>query len=59
VFAPGETGDHLLAIADTTDRDALMLKADALDALGRRQLSANARNYYLSVARELRAAAQR
>ena len=53
-----ELADHLLAIADAADRDALLLKADALDTLGRRQLSANARNYYLSVSRELRAAAR-
>lgn len=54
-----ELADHLLAIADATDQDALLLKAGALDALGRRQMNANARNYYLSAARELRAAARR
>jgi len=35
-------------------RDALLLKADALEALGEQQISANARNWYLTSVQWLR-----
>ena len=48
-----ELADHLLAL-DENDRDAKLLKADALTVLGEQQISANGRNYYLTQAQELR-----
>lgn len=48
-----ELVDHLLAL-DADHREARSLKAQALETLGRDQSSANGRNYYLSVAQELR-----
>jgi alkyl sulfatase BDS1-like metallo-beta-lactamase superfamily hydrolase len=48
-----ELADNLLAI-DATSADARQLKAQALTELGERQISANARNYYLSSAQYLR-----
>jgi alkyl sulfatase BDS1-like metallo-beta-lactamase superfamily hydrolase len=50
-----ELVDHLLAI-DANHQQARSLKASALETLARRQTSANARNYYLSVAKQLRSA---
>ncbi len=50
--------DHLLAI-DQNDTAALVLKSKCLRSLAVRQRSANARNYYLTVANELKKAAQR
>lgn len=50
-----ELADHLLAL-DANLREARLLKATALERLARDQTSANARNYYLSVARQLRGA---
>ena len=47
-----ELTDSVLAV-DTTNIDARRLKAQALRELGERQMSANARNYYLSVAQYL------
>jgi alkyl sulfatase BDS1-like metallo-beta-lactamase superfamily hydrolase len=47
-----ELADCILA-ADGTNVDAKRLKAQALTELGERQMSANARNYYLSVAQYL------
>jgi len=48
-----ELVDHLLAL-DASHPEGRSLKAEALETLGRDQSSANGRNYYLSVARELR-----
>jgi alkyl sulfatase BDS1-like metallo-beta-lactamase superfamily hydrolase len=48
-----ELADHLLAL-DENDKEAKLLKADALTILGEQQISANARNYYLTQARQLR-----
>lgn len=48
-----ELVDHVLAI-EPTHREARELKARALEVLARQQTSANARNYYLSVALDLR-----
>ena len=48
-----QLADHLLAI-DGNDADAKRLKADALTKLARNMINATARNYYLTVARELR-----
>lgn len=45
--------DHLLAL-DENDRDAKVLKAEALTVLGQQQTSANGRNYYLTQAQQLR-----
>jgi alkyl sulfatase BDS1-like metallo-beta-lactamase superfamily hydrolase len=45
--------DHLIAL-DPTAKEPKLLKADALMALGYRTVTATARNYYLTVARELR-----
>jgi alkyl sulfatase BDS1-like metallo-beta-lactamase superfamily hydrolase len=47
-----ELADYVLAV-DGADADAKRLKARALMELGERQTSANARNYYLSVAQYL------
>ncbi|PAY16882.1 alkyl sulfatase or beta-lactamase [Rhodopirellula sp. SM50] len=48
-----QLADHLLAI-DKADADAKQVKADALTKLARNMVNATARNYYLTVARELR-----
>jgi alkyl sulfatase BDS1-like metallo-beta-lactamase superfamily hydrolase len=48
-----ELADHVLAI-DPSHEEAGVMKARALEALGRQQISANARNYLLSSALELR-----
>lgn len=53
-----ELADHVMLL-DPDGADARRLKADALLALGVRQKSANARNYYITSARELEAAARR
>lgn len=45
--------DHLLAL-DPTARDPKLVKADALTALAENLLTATGRNYYLTVAQELR-----
>jgi alkyl sulfatase BDS1-like metallo-beta-lactamase superfamily hydrolase len=47
-----ELTDCVLAV-DAANADAKRLKAQALTELGERQISANARNYYLSVAQYL------
>lgn len=52
-----ELADHLLAL-DVNLREARLLKATALEKLARNQTSANGRNYYLSVAKQLRTAAK-
>ena len=46
--------DHLLAL-DPTAREPKLIKADALTALAEKLLTATGRNYYLTVAQELRA----
>lgn len=48
-----QLADHLLAI-DKNDIDAKSIKADALSKLAGKMVNATARNYYLTVARELR-----
>ncbi|MEW4530190.1 alkyl/aryl-sulfatase [Maioricimonas sp. JC845] len=48
-----QLADHLLAI-NSDDIDAKRIKADALTGLARNMVNATARNYYLTVARELR-----
>lgn len=48
-----QLADHLIAF-DPEASDAKLLKADALTALGHRTVTATARNYYLTVAQELR-----
>ncbi|KLU02054.1 Alkyl sulfatase or beta-lactamase [Rhodopirellula islandica] len=48
-----QLADHLLAI-DGDSADAKVLKADALSKLAGGMVNATARNYYLTVARELR-----
>ncbi|QDV40849.1 hypothetical protein Enr13x_06850 [Stieleria neptunia] len=48
-----QLADHLLAI-NKDDSDAKQTKADALTKLARKMVNATARNYYLTVARELR-----
>jgi uncharacterized sulfatase len=48
-----QLADHLLAI-NKDDRDAKQIKADALTKLAHNMVNATARNYYLTVARELR-----
>ncbi len=53
-----ELCDNLIAL-DPADGGALNLKANALTALAEEQVSANARNYYLVSAVELRVAARR
>lgn len=45
--------DHLLAL-NPEDGDAMTLKAEALDALAKALLTATGRNYYMTVARQLR-----
>ncbi|MDF1743843.1 MAG: alkyl/aryl-sulfatase [Gimesia sp.] len=45
--------DHLLAL-DPHDEQAREIKAEALTKLARKMVNATARNYYLTVARELR-----
>lgn len=50
--------DHLLAL-NPADPAARLLKADALDALARDLLTATGRNYYMTVAGQLRRAAPR
>jgi alkyl sulfatase BDS1-like metallo-beta-lactamase superfamily hydrolase len=47
-----ELTDHLLALSPD-DPEARALKGEALIALGREQISANGRNYYMSCAQEL------
>jgi len=47
-----ELATHLIRL-DPGSTEAKRIKADALRALGRRQLNANARNYYLTQALEL------
>ncbi|TWU43466.1 Hydroxyacylglutathione hydrolase [Novipirellula aureliae] len=51
-----QLADHLLAI-NKDDKDAKQIKADALTKLASDMVNATARNYYLTVARELRAEA--
>ncbi|MEZ6150091.1 MAG: alkyl/aryl-sulfatase [Pirellulaceae bacterium] len=48
-----QLADHLLAI-DAGDNNAKQIKADALTKLASNMVNATARNYYLTVARELR-----
>ncbi|TWU44814.1 Hydroxyacylglutathione hydrolase [Rubripirellula tenax] len=48
-----QLADHLLAI-DADDNVAKQIKADALTKLSSNMVNATARNYYLTVARELR-----
>ena len=50
-----QLADHLLAI-NKDDSDAKQIKADALTKLASNMVNATARNYYLTVARELREA---
>lgn len=52
-----QLADYLLAI-DKNDSEAKQIKADALTKLARNMVNATARNYYLSVARELRGGMQ-
>lgn len=47
-----ELTDHVLVVEPT--RDALLIKAEALEILAERQISANARNWYLTSAQWLR-----
>lgn len=53
-----ELADMALA-AVPKSAEALLLKAEALDALGELQISANARNYYLVTAQQLRSEAEK
>jgi alkyl sulfatase BDS1-like metallo-beta-lactamase superfamily hydrolase len=48
-----QLADHLIAL-DPNDNQAKGIKADALTNLARNMVNATARNYYLTVARELR-----
>lgn len=48
-----QLADHLCAI-DADDKNAKHIKADALTKLARNMVNATARNYYLTLARELR-----
>jgi len=48
-----EVADYVL-FTDPGNREAQLLKADALEAMGEQQISANARNWYLSSAQWLR-----
>ena len=48
-----QLADHLLAI-NSSDSAAKRIKADALTGLAQNMVNATARNYYLTVARELR-----
>lgn len=52
-----QLADHLLAI-DADDKDAKQVKADALTKLASKMVNATARNYYLTVVRELRESAK-
>ena len=52
-----QLADHLLAI-DKNDATARQIKADALTKLAGNMVNATARNYYLTVARELRETAK-
>jgi len=52
-----ELCDHLLAL-DRDDQDVRNLKADALEILAENLLTATGRNYYLTVAQELRKAVE-
>ena len=52
-----QLADHLIAL-DPTDEQAKGIKADALTNLARNMVNATARNYYLTVARELRESAK-
>ena len=45
--------DHLLAL-DPTAKEPKLIKADALEAIAQNVLSGIGRNYYLTVAQELR-----
>ena len=53
-----EVADYVLVVEEDND-EARLLKADALEAMGERQISANARNWYLTSARWLRTEAGR
>ena len=48
-----EVADYVLSV-EPDEREAQLLKADALEALGEQQISAGARNWYLSSAQWLR-----
>ncbi len=48
-----EIADYVLLVQED-NTDALLLKADALEALGEQQISANARNWYLTSVQWLR-----
>ena len=48
-----QLADHLLAI-NPDDKNAKQVKANALTNLANSMVNATARNYYLTVARELR-----
>jgi alkyl sulfatase BDS1-like metallo-beta-lactamase superfamily hydrolase len=45
--------DHLIAL-DKSAVEPKRIKADALEALGERLMTATGRNYYLTMAQELR-----
>jgi uncharacterized sulfatase len=49
-----QLADCLIAL-EPEAKEPKLLKADAITALGHRTVTATARNYYLTVARELRA----
>ena len=53
-----EVADYVLFVEED-NREARLLKADALEAMGERQISANARNWYLTGAQWLRRQAGR
>ncbi len=53
-----EIADYVLLV-EQDNRDAMLLKADALEALGEQQISANARNWYLTSVQWLRERAER
>ena len=53
-----EIADYVLLV-EQDNRDAMLLKADALEALGEQQISANARNWYLTSVQWLRQRAER
>ena len=52
-----QLADHLIALAHQ-ENEAKMLKADALTMLADDMLTATGRNYYLTVAQQLRAEAR-
>lgn len=52
-----ELADYVLSV-EPTHREAMLLKAGALEAMADQQISANARNWYLSSAQWLRRQAQ-